>query len=59
LLNYEPLEYTDKSLPYEPKLSEIRWHNNVDGDERRSYEGCLDLESTAFKPLWENRTQWS
>jgi hypothetical protein len=45
LLSYEPLEHTDPCLPCEKKISEIKWHSKVDGDERRSYEGLYEIRN--------------
>ena len=45
LFSYEPAEYTDPSVPGERKLSEIKWHSFVDGDERRSYAGPYEIRN--------------
>ncbi|KAL5258514.1 hypothetical protein ACHWQZ_G009114 [Mnemiopsis leidyi] len=44
-IHYEPVNYTDVRVSPELKLPEIRWHSNINGDERRSYEGRYEIRN--------------
>ena len=44
-IQYAPVNYTDMRVAPELKLTEIKWHSNVAGDERRSYEGLYVIRN--------------